>query len=217
MHPRRTFSDHHAASDSEAGITMVEMVVAMGILSMVLTIFLSALVSVQTGVVKAADRSISNDEVRLAVQQIDREIRSGNVFVDPASESDPGMMLRIYSQANAPTRPSRHRCVQWRVAGRELQSRTWHTEWRLNSDVTGWRILGNDIVNQQRGVRAFELDTSTTYGGDGVHGRVMRIHILANRSDRSGQPVSIQVSVNGRNTRYGDSGMGSPCADAPPV
>jgi len=57
--------------------------------------FLVGITSMCKRVVPGAEgRSGRDDEARLALQQIDREIRSGNVFYDPALEDDPADDVR---------------------------------------------------------------------------------------------------------------------------
>ena len=213
--PRRPQSEDRAVGDD--GLSLIELIVAMGVFSIVMTMFFTVLVVIQDNTTKATNRSISNDEVRLALQQIDREIRSGNVFQDPASETPAGMTMRIYSQANFPTRPSGHRCVQWRIASQQLESRSWDVNWSSTGDISPWRVVARHIVNDRAGVQAFTLDTSVQYGGDPTNatGRVLRLNLVTNRNDRSGEDVTLSAAINGRNTRLADTS--TPCSTAPPA
>lgn len=211
--PRRPESDRRARGDE--GLSLIELIVAMGVFSIVMTMFFTVLVVLQQNTAKATNRSISNDEARLAMQQIDREIRSGNVFQDPATELTPGMTMRIYSQANFPTRPSGHRCVQWRIDAEQLETRSWDVNWATSGDVSPWRIVARNVVNVRAGVDAFTLDTSVQYGGDPTNatGRVLRLNLVTNRHESSGEDVTLSAAINGRNTRLSDST--TPCSNAP--
>ena len=71
---------------SQAGFTLVEMLIAMSLLTIVMVVFLSALMTSQTTVNRSTVRSVSNDQSRLAIQELDKEIRSGNVLYDPAND-----------------------------------------------------------------------------------------------------------------------------------
>src|SRR5207237_3713242 len=110
----------------ESGMTLIEMAIVLGLLSLVMGIFFPTLFAVQHAFERQSDRSQSNDQARLAVEELDREIRSGNVLYNPGSESDPanqvypGMSLRIYTQTNANSRNPGFRCVQWRITGGQL-------------------------------------------------------------------------------------------------
>jgi prepilin-type N-terminal cleavage/methylation domain-containing protein len=203
----------------EAGMTMVELLVAVSLFSVVLTGILGVLVSVQNGLARQADRTTSNDQARLAVEELDREIRSGNVLYDPtlgyycqitpqptgcattdvANSINPGMSLLVYTQANAPTREagglSGERCVQWRVKANaqsvnELQRR----EWTKDATSPGrWTVVADHLVNQAGTSPAFAVDPLK---------RIVNISILVNQNSKSGSTARVDLSVEGRNTVY---------------
>jgi prepilin-type N-terminal cleavage/methylation domain-containing protein len=199
---------------AQEGMTLVELMVTVALLSVVVGIFLSVLVSVQNHVAREERRQRANDQVRLAIQQLDREVRSGNVFRDPAAEPTNsslgqvggGMGLRIYTQANADTRGG-SRCVQWRIAGGNLQARDWTVSWRTDGKVSGWRVVAEGIVNPS-GTPAFDLDTSSNFGG-----RILNITFVVNPG-AGDSDVVVRESVTGRNTQYGYPV--SVCDDIPP-
>jgi type II secretory pathway pseudopilin PulG len=201
-------------------MTLLELVVTIGLLSVVMAAIVPIMISVQASFGRETDRSQSNDQARLAVEELDREIRSGNVLYNPMSESDPangiypGMSLRIYTQTNAATRNPGNRCVQWRVMGGELQRRDWATTWRTDGLVDGWRVVADHIVNQPNPptpptTPVFQLDTDPSKGG-----RSVIISVLVQQDSSSGKPVNIQLAVTGRNTEYGYPS--SVCTDIPP-
>jgi prepilin-type N-terminal cleavage/methylation domain-containing protein len=212
----------------EAGFTLIEMVITVSILSLVLIIVTSVLFSVQSSFSRETIRSDTNDQARLAVQQLDREVRSGNLLYnpypaaplppwasDPANGIYPGMSLLIYTQTNATTQTPGNRCVQWRIMNQQLQSRDWSTEWRTDDIVDPWRVIAtgiqNQVVNPQ--VSAFTLDPDTNKGG-----RTMVVTLLVNTNTTSnttnGNTESFQLSVTGRNTSYGYPS--TVCTDIPP-
>jgi type II secretory pathway component PulJ len=199
----------------ESGWTILEIVVTMLMFSIVTVIFMSVLASVQGTVNRLSGRSASNDQARLAVEELDREIRSGNVLYDPALENDAGhgvyagYSLRIYTQTNAESRSPGNQCVQWRVIDQQLQRRAWSVNWRTDGIVTDWRLVAEKIMNQSQGVAAFTLDSFASYGN-----RIVNITILAQGASSSGQTVRISEAVTGRNTEYGYPN--NICTDIPP-
>jgi prepilin-type N-terminal cleavage/methylation domain-containing protein len=205
---------HDRRPVAEQGMTLIELIMTVALLSVVIAIFLSVLVSVQNTVARQERRSRANERVRLAVQQLDREVRSGNVFRDPAAEPDDpahgrvagGMGLRIYTQANADTRGG-SRCVQWRITDGKLQSRDWTVSWRTDGQVSGWRVVADGIVNPS-GTPAFELDSSPNFGG-----RILNLTFVVNPGAGDSNVV-VQASITGRNTQYGYPV--SVCDDIPP-
>jgi len=180
-------------------MSLVELMVATALLGLVMSVIFAALVSVQRTITTADQRGQTNDQVRLAANDIDRMVRSGNVLYDPASETlqnsgvAPGYSLRIYTQANG-----NERCVQWRVYSGFLEARAWTTTWQIDGIVTGWRKVADNIVNTSP---PFSLDPNPAFGG-----RIIDIDLLANSGKSSTSNVAtveVKMSVTGRNTEYG--------------
>lgn len=184
----------------------MELAVTTAVLALVVVMVVSLLDVVQRGVVQAESRSVGVDQARLAVRQIDRQIRSGNVLYTP---EEGGMALRIYTQANGA-----QRCVQWKVVGRQLQWRSWATTWLTDGNVSAWRVAADDVVNATvvPAVPLFSLDASQpAFFGQ----RVMNVSVLTRHKDRSGQPVRVDLSVTGRNTQFGYSSTTCSAAQSP--
>jgi type II secretory pathway pseudopilin PulG len=199
-------------------MTLAELAVTMMLLGIILAVIFSLLFTVQKSFGRQQDRTINNDQARLAVEELDREIRSGNLLYDPngASAYPPGgngMQLVIYTQTNATTRNPGNRCVQWKITGppgpgvdnpRALLRRDWSSVDPLNS-VSEWRIIAEDVVNNDPAfnpglaTKAFSLDHSQTSFGD----RIIKVDILVNHNVNSSRTVEIQDSVTGRNTQFG--------------
>lgn len=204
----------------EKGTTLAEAVVTLALLGVVVTMFLVALESMQTGVVRAEGRSIRNDEVRLALSQMDREIRSGNVlydpasatFADPANDVLPSMSMLIYTQSNAPTRNPGNQCVQWRISSGTLQTRMWADV--PNPPATPWRTVASDIVNRDlpTPVPAFALDPNPLY-----YKRIVRITLVVDRPDDAAEPQETTLSITGRNTHYEQPSGPDQVCDTPPA
>ncbi|HJP65022.1 MAG TPA: hypothetical protein VKA30_01810 [Actinomycetota bacterium] len=195
---------------SEAGMSLAELMVGMLILGIIVPVLLTTLVSVQTRVGREQDRSLTNDQARLAVEELDREIRSGNLLYDPASETPPFMTLRIYTQTNATTRDPGNRCVQWRLQNGQLQRRDWSITWRTDGKVSSWRLVADHIVNQEVSptVPAFVLDSNAA-------GRSVNVTLVVNQKASSGSNVRVETTVSGRNTQFGYPV--NVCTDVPPA
>lgn len=185
----------------ERGMSLVEVMVASIVLGVVVLVFTGTLASIQKAVVNQDNLSRTNDQARLAVEQLDREIRSGNVLYDPADEDppyDPFYTVRVYTQTNAPSRNT-FSCVLWEIteAG-ELRTRRWPPDSVI--DATAWRVVATGIVNRELGVPAFELDTDPLKGE-----RTLSITLRVNEDfeNRPSQTIEIQESLTGRNTSYG--------------
>ena len=72
-----------------AGSRRIEVVMTTAVLSIVMAMSMAFLVSAQRTVTVADTRSNNVDQARLGVQQLDRQIRSGNLIYNPGSENDP--------------------------------------------------------------------------------------------------------------------------------
>lgn len=187
----------------ERGVTLVESMMTILILGIVLAMFFTVLTSMQTAAARQEGRTRRNDEARLALSQLDREIRSGNVLYDPSTESDPSgdivpnMSLRIYTQADAGNRG--FQCAQWRITDSTLQARWWSKDDPAGT-VTDWWVVATDVVNRDLSpqVPAFDLDDTAAYGG-----RIMTLRLVVDNADDHGGPMEVAMSITGRNTQYG--------------
>lgn len=185
-------------------MTLVEMMVSTMLLSIVLTVFLSVMAAVQRGVVRQENLARTNTQARLAIEQLDREIRSGNVLYDPGAESPANYRLRIYTQANSTTRtPSPgYMCVLWEVTtGGVLRSRMWPP--LQPEDATAWRTVAEGIVNRivSPNVPVFALDSDADKGG-----RVVNVTLVVNTSYGTSSAMHtarLEAALTGRNTSYG--------------
>lgn len=193
------------SSRVDEGFTLIELAFTMMLLSIVMGMLFQSLVTVQTSVERQVGRNTRNDRLRLAIHSIERQVRSGNVFSDPALANDPangiapGMSMRVYTQADA-TSAGDSMCVQWRVHNGRLESREWSPQWQVNANLTGWRLIADGVMNRDVSppVSAFALPADAEYGR-----RILSVALLA-EGDTSERAVQrVDTSVTGRNTGYG--------------
>lgn len=195
---------------SDRGATsLIEISITLLLLGVVMSVFMSVVVSLQTASARQEARVARNDDVRLALAQLDREIRSGNVLFDPALESDVagdvvgGMSLRVYTQADYPNRSPGNQCGQWRITNGTLQTRRWASTLTgviVAGTVTSWWTVASNIVNRTVApqVTAFTLDTTPSYNNG-----LIKIRLVVDRNDDAGQPQEADLSITARNTVYG--------------
>ena len=198
----------------ESGLSLLELVVTVAILGVVLLAVTTVLTTVNNAFARQSDRSLSNDNARLAAEELDKEIRSGNLLYDPRSSDitkNPtgdasGMQLVIYTQTNANRRDPGNRCVQWKIVNEQLQRRDWTPDQQV---VDPWRIVAEHIVNNTVNpvVPAFGLDPNSSQ-------RTLMVTVLSRVRSSSGAPVQIKEYVTGRDTEYGYPN--NICASIPP-
>jgi len=193
------------------GFTLVELMVSMAIMSIVVVVLGTTLSSIQRAAVKQDALSQMNDQTRLAIQQIDHEMRSGNVLYDPDIENGagadaitscsgclPGYTMRIYTQTHAASRGG-YVCVLWTIdTERQLLSRMWPPG--VPADATEWRVVATDVVNRDLGIPAFSLDDDPQKGGRTLQ---IRLDVNVDLEGKPDQTTTIQSAYTGRNTSYG--------------
>jgi type II secretory pathway component PulJ len=191
--------------DERGATSLAEVSVSLFVLGLVMTMFMTVTGAIQTTTARSEGRVQRNDEARLALAQLDREIRSGNVLYDPSLESNvggdvvAGMSLRVYTQADAPNRNPGNQCSQWRITGDTMQTRRWASTDPAGT-VTPWWTVAHDIVNRTvvPTVQAFTLDSTAAYGG-----RIMKVAIVVDHENDAAAPEKFELSITGRNTQYG--------------
>lgn len=207
--------------DAQAGFTLIELLITMVIFGLAMGLVTSAVTKVQTYARDAQGSADANSELRLALADIDKQVRSGNVLYSPASEtspstctasgSDAGTCMRVYTQANG-----LERCVQWQVLRDAsnptralLRSRSWSTSWQTDGKYTGWVVKARNLVDAQAVAPFTLLGAATTSSS-----RYLQVRFEAVDPRRRGSSV-ITSAVAGRNTNYGyDAGL---CSPAPPT
>jgi prepilin-type N-terminal cleavage/methylation domain-containing protein len=185
----------------ERGLSLPELLVATFVFGIVMLIFTSTMASVQGAVVRQENLSQTNDQARLALEQLDHEIRSGNVLYDPADEVapyEPYYTVRLYTQTNSETRGS-YTCILWTIDDEgQLLTRRWPPD--NIAGATAWRVVATGIVNKELGVPAFGLDPDPLKGE-----RTLDVELRVN-ADLGRFPNStfeLSQALTGRNTSYG--------------
>lgn len=179
-------------SEHDSGVSLVEVLVTMMIFSLIMAGIYSVLITVQRQSRDISGREETVGNARLATEQMDRQIRSGNVLYDPAKETLP-LSMRVYTQANG-----NERSIQWQVLGTQLRMRAWSTSWKFDGNVSSWGIVARGLQNTST-TPPFALEGgSTAYGS-----RLVDIDLRVKDPASSGNVLQIKTSLSGRNTLYG--------------
>jgi len=184
--------------DPDAGFTLAELLVAMVVLTLVFSLSFTVITKIVSGTKNSSARSEAVDQARLGVEQMERQIRSGNVLSAPTYDStNKYWLLQVYTQVNGP-----QRCVQWKVATLDdtLQFRSWSPSWQQDGDVTAWKIVARDVVNDpaNSGDTPFTRSASTSPYGT----RLLDVHLLVQVTGKPATTV-LDTSITGRNTTFG--------------
>jgi prepilin-type N-terminal cleavage/methylation domain-containing protein len=188
--------------DDESGFTLPELVVAMAVLAVAMVILLSSLTTIQRAVVNEDLRSQNVNQARLAMQSIDRQLRSGNLLYNPNAETPAGFTLRVYTQAyalqdSASSVGGTARCALWTIDdSNQLVYRYWPQG--RPGEATDWQVIATGVVNRVATpqVGAFALDPT---------GRTVTVRFLVNTEPgfASNATQELKSSITGRNTSFG--------------
>jgi hypothetical protein len=208
---------------------LTELLVAMGIFSIVMAVVTALMIDMTNMSKDTLARVTALEEAKIGVSQIDRQVRSGNVILDPASESvatsgvGPYYSMRIYTQADG----SQPKCAQWRVIDSDtdgygnLEYRTWLPGYPPTA-VTDWSVVARNLVKMDfTGTidpknpstwPPFWVDSSTSAG---TQAQFVRVTLrLKDPNQRAGaKATSVTTVVTGRNTVFGYSATS--CANSP--
>ena len=180
-------------------MSLVEVLVAMTLSTIICGIAATAVVNMMQNSQLIAARSDAVRQMYLASQQIERQVRSGNVLYPDTSSGT----LKIYTQANGS-----QRCVRWRLdrPTGELLTRSWSSS--DVSDKTEWRVVARELANPVD-VQPFVVSTGSPYGG-----RLLEVNLQVKSDVRGQQSDQVRLAISGRNTTYG---YGATVCDAEPT
>jgi len=191
----------------DGGVTLVETLVSTVVFAVAVSLTVSVLITISRQTRDNVARSDSVESARIGLSQIDRLVRSGNLFYDPATSG--GMSVLVFTQANG-----ERQCAEWRVqADGQLRSRSWSPSWQTDSQVSDWTTFARNLVNNAAGYTATPAFTLTTTGRDSQS--VLNVRLLVKNPDGGGVPVEVATTLSGRNTLFGyDPAV---CQNVPPT
>lgn len=195
----------------ERGLTMIEMVVALGLLAM-LCVGCFQTMSVFLG---AEDEGIgfgqAQQKANLALNQIRNEVRSADVVFSPAgstgagtnpdSTSIPsGFSLLVYTQVNG-----NPECVQWRLLDTgQLETRIFSNNWQADGRVSVWDVMATNVTNYRGSITPFVLDGGSDYGGSSGSGasRLLDVELVVTGTNNQDLATTLQTSVTARDVEF---------------
>src|SRR5690625_105974 len=193
----------------ESGYTLVEALVVMMIFGIIFTIIMGIIIQVSYSAADNMARASQFQNAELGLMQIDRQVRSGNVILDPANERpvdsgvEPGYSLRVFTQTDGV-----HQCVQWRVVFNEekfgvLEYRSWDPDWTaLGTEATEWAAVARDIISYPAGAVPFsrtKLDSTE----EKMETSSVDVKVFVQAERTKSAPTAVETTLTGRNTIYG--------------
>lgn len=148
-HLRHFLNRRHRAQDGDSGLTIIELVVAMSIFSIVLAIYFSALISMSHTTVRAQNTVDAADALRATFNSMDHQVRYASSINRPGKGAS-GTWYVEFESTNLPeNQPAM--CYQWRYnpTTKIAAYRTW-SQGGTNV-VTDWHAVSWDVVSSTGG------------------------------------------------------------------
>jgi prepilin-type N-terminal cleavage/methylation domain-containing protein len=183
----------------DSGFSLVELMVVFAVMGVVMTAFLGLLASVQRSLVRETNRSATMDQARLALEGIDRQVRSGSIMCVPTTGTSPYYTLTLYGPNAYSTSSSTNRWVQYQVQSQTLQRRQYTSSW------SAWRTVATGILNSTpTGTTTnvpFFPDTASQYAATSGASRLVNVTFVVNSqtSDATSSNTKVQSAIAIRN------------------
>ena len=146
---RRDLRNEPGPEADDSGFTLTELIVAMSIFAIIITIFLSGMVSMTSATVRAQDVANAGDSVRLAFQMLDKQIRYAESINSPGVGGSGAHYVEFLTSSQRDGELPL--CTQWRYqpTDRSLAYRTWRDV--PTGTVSGWRVIAVNMRNDLSG------------------------------------------------------------------
>ncbi len=206
----------------EGGFTLIEVVIAMGVLVVVLTLSMQAVSTVLGLSTLATSTGYANEQAALAMTELRQEIISADILFNPASEGSDagtnpdgsaipaGFSLRVYTELNGLPE-----CVQWRLLNTgALESRSYSNQWQTDGVVSLWSTLETGVTNPVSNP-PFSIDTGANFGGTSGS-RLVDVTLDFDQTTKPVTMIQDQTSVAARDAEYYPGNTGD-CSPVPPA
>jgi hypothetical protein len=207
----------------------------MGIFGLLMGFTFAILISIMYQSSDTQSRALALHDMRLGIAQIDRQVRSGDVILDPAAEPfSAAHVIPFYSMRILTQEGEKPRCAQWRVIDHDgdgfgnLEFRTWDPKYDLIKDVTPWGVVAHNIIDvgvHPATILEIDRDDPTTWPPFWVdkdptsqtQSQFVRVtlRLKAPGGDSHSVPASVTTVITGRNTVFGYPT--NSCSKIPPV
>ncbi len=187
---------HHQPAPSrgdrrdEAGFTLVEFIVASGILTVLLAVFAVSIQHMASSAIRVQSVADSSTQARQAVDRLSRQLSYASAVNTPVRVGDDWY---LEFQTDAAPDGGDATCTQWRLLGAsdELQMRQWSL---VTAVPTAWSTIAQPVVNDpttQQPFTVFDVDTAFT---------LLRVGIDVRIQNRTGPVLQNQGQYTVRNS-----------------
>ena len=146
-----TDDDADARPADDAGFTLLELIVAIGLFSVFVAIFITSVTGLAAAVTKTKVTSESASTNQVVIGMLSRQVPYAEAINRPGPGlADPTMRYIEFQQPRSATADLLRACIQWRYVPDEqiLQSRTWSlTAGGSAINTTGWATRATDVID----------------------------------------------------------------------
>jgi type II secretory pathway pseudopilin PulG len=200
------------------GYSLTERLLSMMIFSILMALIFGLFITMTYQASDNLGRTRAVEQARLGLSQIDRQVRSGNLILNPAAEGlavsgvEPHYSLRILTQEGGA-----EKCVQWRVFDQNsdgfsnLEFRSWDPG---PVNVEGWSVVAQNLVGPEP--ETIEADDPESWppfwvddssgGSTDAQSIQITLRMLDPKADADSKPIPLTSTVTGRNTVFGGYG-----------
>jgi prepilin-type N-terminal cleavage/methylation domain-containing protein len=192
----------------DRGFTLVELIIVMAVAGVLIALAARLVISIAQGANAATVTAGRVDTVRLAVDSVERQVRSGDVlFLEPASSTcavfgSGSNCLRVATEVDGVTT-----CVQFQlVPGTaadgtyDLRARTYRPDWASTGIAGGWRQVAKGLAAPTSQLPPFSLTQQS-----GAAAQALIVQFAAPETSPVGAPIKLTATFVPRNALYGSS------------
>jgi prepilin-type N-terminal cleavage/methylation domain-containing protein len=179
---------------SDAGYSLIELIVAMTIFTIFIAVFLAAVVGLARGTTQARASSESAGGVMLVFQNIDRQVRYADAINFPGASSATGYRYIEFRTPASSMPTNETTCTQWRFLPdqKRIESRRWKDT--PGSVATPWATKLATVISKPDATYPFALIPAA-----GPSKQQLQLSIDAGLASGSGK-TSISTSFVARNS-----------------
>jgi prepilin-type N-terminal cleavage/methylation domain-containing protein len=188
----RSFIASRLDRNRDDGYTLIELLVAMGIFTIVLSVIMGGVMVMTVDLRKTSNQTDASDQVRRAVLRMDKQVRYADSIAPPKkSGSD-------WYVAFETTASGQDNCQAYRLRGAtdQLQYR------KVDNDAgtdTGWQTVATNVVNDPA-ISAQQPFTLTVANGSTIIKQQLDVHLFASKGSSSTGTAETDVVFVARNS-----------------
>jgi prepilin-type N-terminal cleavage/methylation domain-containing protein len=183
----------------DAGVTLIELMVALSLTGTVLALFTGAVVQMYGAAHRTESVSVAQSELHTALQRLDKEVRYAS-DITAAGSVGGAWYVELLATVGTPV------CIELRLQGGQLQRRTW-TENQIATTRSAWLPLASGVRAAGTGAPFTVLPPDVNVGFERLRLR------LAVDSGAGAKAASAETDITFTALNTARDGAASDCAE----